>query len=98
MGEFVCPDIDAYVERAIGLGRNPHKLAAPKRRLAAGRDTCLRFDTPRLTRHLADLFRRMWNDFPSGALPVPDLTKLDVYFDLGADLNLETVDTLSDEV
>lgn len=97
MGDLICPDVNAYVERAIELGRNQERMAAAKQRLAAGRDTCLLFDTPNLTRSLEDLFRQMWRDFETGSLPAPDLTNLDVYFDLGTDLNLGNVGTLTDE-
>ena len=72
-------------------------MAAAKQKLAAGRETCLLFDTPKLTRRLEDLFRQMWKEFETGSLPVPDLTNLDVYFDLGTDLNLGNAATLTDE-
>ena len=72
-------------------------MAAAKQKLAAGRETCLLFDTPKLTRRLEDLFRQMWKEFEAGSLPVPDLTNLDVYFDLGKDQNLGNVGTLTDE-
>jgi hypothetical protein len=98
MEEMVCPTFDIYVEQAIGYGSNPERMAAARRKLTAGRDTCLLFDTPTLTRHLEGLFRQMWAEYEAGALPVPDLTNLDVYFDLGSDLNLNAPETLSDEV
>lgn len=97
LDELVCPTADVYVTRAIEFGKNREKLAAAKQRLVAGRDTCLLFDTENLTRHLEGLFRQMWNDFETGALPVPDLANLDVYFDVGLDLNLEDVGGLTDD-
>lgn len=97
MGDMACPSAEAYVARAVELGKHREKIAVAKGRLAAGRDTCLLFDTPKLTRHLEDLFRRMWADFQCGSLPVPQLTNLDVYCDVGAELNLETQGTLSEE-
>jgi hypothetical protein len=39
----------------------------------------------------------MWCDFQSGTLPVPDLTNLDVYNDVGVELNLESTGALTDE-
>jgi hypothetical protein len=97
MGDLVCPTLDVYVTRAIELGRNRDRLAACKTRLIEGRTTSLLFDTPTLTRHLEDLFRRMWADFESGSLPVPDLTNLDVYCEIGAELNLGGPGALTDE-
>ena len=97
LSDFVCPTTDVYVTRAIEFARNPEKLAAAKQRLIAGRDTCLLFDTARLTRHLEDLYRQMWRDFESDLLPVPNLANLDVYFDIGVELGLEDVGALTDD-
>ena len=97
MGDMACPSAEAYVARAIEFGKHREKIAAAKGRLAAGRDTCLLFDTPKLTRHLEDLFRRMWADLQRGSLPVSQLTNLDIYCDVGAELNLETQGALSEE-
>ncbi|MBX9592623.1 MAG: hypothetical protein K2X43_25320 [Hyphomonadaceae bacterium] len=96
-GDLICPTTDIYVTRAIEFARNRDKLAAAKARLAASRDTCVLFDTPALTRHLEDLFRRMWQDFQSGSLPAPDLTNLDAYCDIGAEFNLEHAGAATDE-
>ncbi len=90
MSELICPTADVYVTRAIEFGRNREKLTAVKEKLARNRDTCVLFDTPSLTRNLEDLFRQMWKDYEAGSLPVPDLTNLDVYCDIGAEINLET--------
>ena len=97
MGDLICPTTDVYVTRAIEFGRNRDKMAAAQQRLIAGRDACLLFDMTRLTRHLEDLFRGMWGDFQSGSLPVPNLTNLDVYNDVGVELNLESFGALTDE-
>ena len=83
--------------RAIEFGRNRDKLAAAKEKLAKSRDTCVLFDTQGLTRNLEGLFRQMWKDFQSGSLPAPDLTNLDVYCDIGSELNLETGTAPTDE-
>ena len=62
-----------YVRCAIALGRDRRQLAQIKHRLAAGRDGCLLFDTPRLVRGLEGLYRQMWDDFVRGEIPAPDL-------------------------
>jgi predicted O-linked N-acetylglucosamine transferase (SPINDLY family) len=95
MDDMVCPTAEAYVRRAIELGKSREKLAAAKRKLAAGRDTCLLFDTPKLTRHLEDLYRAMWRDLETGSLPVPQLANLDVYCEAGEALTLEHEGALS---
>ena len=96
-GDLICPTTDVYVTRAIEFGRNREKLAAAKERLTKNRDSCVLFDTQSLTRNLEGLFRQMWKDFQSGSLPVPDLTNLDVYCDVGADINLESAVATTDD-
>ena len=97
VGELDCSTPEAYMAKAVELAHNPEKLAAIKAKLVAGRDSCLLFDTPRLVRDLEDLYRQMWSDFRRGALPVPDLRNLDVYHEIGLGLDLESIDTLSDD-
>jgi predicted O-linked N-acetylglucosamine transferase (SPINDLY family) len=86
-----------YVRRAIELGRDRQQLAQIRQRLIAGRDSCLLFDTPRLVRHLEDLYRQMWNDFLRGERPRPDLRNLDIYHEIGVTEDLAAAESLSDE-
>jgi predicted O-linked N-acetylglucosamine transferase (SPINDLY family) len=95
--ECVCKTAESYVARAIEYGRNPAKLAALKKKLRTERDACLLFDTPQLVRRLEELYRGMWHDFESGSLPLPDLSNLDVYHDIGVALNVEDPGTVGDE-
>jgi predicted O-linked N-acetylglucosamine transferase (SPINDLY family) len=95
--ELACPTPDAYVAKAIELAHNREKLAAIRAQLAGGRDSSLLFDTPRLVGKLEDLYRQMWSDFKRGALPVPDLHNLDIYHEIGLTLDLESIETLSDD-
>jgi hypothetical protein len=39
----------------------------------------------------------MWADYKAGALPVPDLRNLEVYHQIGAGLDLEHIEALSDK-
>jgi predicted O-linked N-acetylglucosamine transferase (SPINDLY family) len=97
LDELVCSTAEEYVERAVELGNNREKLMAQKAKLAAKRDSCFFFDTPRFVRHLEDLYRQMWGDFIRGALPSPDLRNLDVYHEIGLELDLENSDLLSNQ-
>jgi predicted O-linked N-acetylglucosamine transferase (SPINDLY family) len=94
--EMICKSSEEYVERAIELGLDRGKLSAIKRKLAAGRDTSLLFDTPQLVRKLEDLYRGMWSDLIRGSLPQPDLRNLDIYHEVGLTLDLENIETVSD--
>ena len=95
--ELICATPDAFIEEAVSYGTNPEKLAAVKAKLAASLPTCALFDTPSLVGHLENLYRQMWNDFKRGALPIPDLRNLDVYHEIGAGLDLENIEALSDQ-
>jgi predicted O-linked N-acetylglucosamine transferase (SPINDLY family) len=95
LGDLICATPEIYVARAIALGRDRAAAAALKNQLAAGRDTCLLFDTPRLVAHLEDLYRQMWTDFEHGRLPTPDLANLDVYHEIGTNLDVEGIELLS---
>ena len=97
LGELECPTPEAYVARAVELAHNREKLAAIKAKLAAGRDSCLLFDTPRLVSHLEDLYRQMWGEFKRGELPVPDLRNLEVYYEIGVGLELENIELLTND-
>jgi predicted O-linked N-acetylglucosamine transferase (SPINDLY family) len=97
LDELVCSTAEEYVERAVELGNNREQLMAQKAKLAAKRDSCFFFDTPRFVRHLEDLYRQMWSDFIRGALPSPDLRNLDVYHEIGLGLDVENSDLLSNE-
>lgn len=97
VGELVCSTAEDYVARAVELGQNREKLAAIKSKLTDGRDSCLLFDTPQLVLHLEELYRKMWSDFKNGKLPVPDLRNLEIYHEIGLELDIENAETLTDE-
>lgn len=86
IGELACPTKEIYVARAIELAGNPAKILELKARLNANRRSSLLFDTPRLVRELENAYRRMWEEFRSGRRPIPDLTNLEVYHDVGVEL------------
>jgi predicted O-linked N-acetylglucosamine transferase (SPINDLY family) len=97
IGEMVCATPEEYIERAVAFGNDPASLSPVKAKLIEGRDTCLLFDTPKLVRHLEDLYRQMWADLIRGAIPVPDLRNLDIYHEIGLGLDLENAETLDNE-
>jgi len=97
VAELECTTAKAYVARAVEFGREREKLASIKAKLAAGRASCALFDTPRLVSHLEDLYRQMWSDFKRGALPVPDLRNLEIYHEIGVDLDLSASGPLTNE-
>lgn len=86
MPDLVCTNLDDYVARAIAIAAVPGAATELRRRLRAGRDTCVLFDVPLLVKSLEGLYDRMWEEFRTGDLPVPDLTNLPVYEEVGLGL------------
>jgi predicted O-linked N-acetylglucosamine transferase (SPINDLY family) len=97
LDEMLCKTPGDYMARAIELGRDPVKMAALKAKLSAGRESCLLFDTKRLVQSLESLYRGMWADFEAGRLPRPDLRNLDVYHEIGLELDHENIETLTSQ-
>lgn len=98
LDELVTDTPDAYLRRAIELGRRRDLLTSLKERLIAGRDRCLLFDVPMLVRKLEGLYRDMWDDYACGRLPRPDLRNLDIYHEIGLEAEFDLAETLTDEV
>ncbi|MDB5866433.1 MAG: repeat-containing protein [Betaproteobacteria bacterium] len=57
--ELVAADSGEYQALAVRLAREPARLEALRARLAANRDSCALFDTPRYVKHLESAYRRM---------------------------------------
>ena len=97
--ELVCTTAEAYEARAVALGRERGALGRERGalrdyrdRLAAGRDSCVLFDTPLLVRRLEHHYTAMWRRCVGGTLPRPDLGNLDVYLAVGEAVDHEALD------
>jgi len=90
--DLVCHSSDEYVARGIELGRDRAKLAQYRARLRERRDTCVLFDTPLLVSRLEGLYRDMWEEAVTGRMPRPDLSNLDLYGEVGAELDHDDVE------
>lgn len=73
--ELVAPDLATYEALALGLARDPARLAALRTKLAANRLTTPLFDTTLFARGLEEAFRRMVDRARAGEGPaLIDLT------------------------
>ena len=93
--DLVCASAEEYVERAVALGRDLGQFGQLKQRLESQRDNCVLFDMDRLVRSLENLYRQMWGNFLANRLPVPDLRNLDVYLELGSELDRDETEILA---
>ena len=90
--ELVCHTGEEYVARAIELGSDRAKLAEYRGRLLAGRDRCVLFDTPLLVARLEQLYQSMWSEAEDGHMPRPNLSNLEIYRDIGAELDRDDIE------
>lgn len=90
--ELICTSPQEYVERAVALGRNRQRCAGYRQFLLDNRDRCVLFDTPLLVARLEDLYQQMWGEWRDGRLPVPDLSNLDLYLEIGTELDRDAVE------
>jgi predicted O-linked N-acetylglucosamine transferase (SPINDLY family) len=86
IGELICKTMDEYVARAIEMGRDRVKIDYYKNKLRGNRDKCVLFDSKSLVLKLESLYEQMWMDYSQGKLPIPDLTNIDMYREIGRDL------------
>lgn len=83
--ELICSGPEHYVEKAIALAKAPAELATIREALQAGRETSVLRDIPALARRLEELFWQMQAECERGETPVPDLSNLDLYYEIGAE-------------
>jgi protein O-GlcNAc transferase len=67
--DLVTQSTEEYEALALALSRDPARLQALRQRLAATRDSCPLFDTPRFTRGLEAAYRAMWDRHLAGLPP-----------------------------
>lgn len=95
MADLVCETPQAFVERAVALGRDRNALLAMRARLEANRATCDLFNMEKLVDRLEGLYREMVADYQAGRLPRPDLANLDAYLAVGMEDDHEAEERLT---
>jgi predicted O-linked N-acetylglucosamine transferase (SPINDLY family) len=96
LADLICGTPEEYVKRAIAFGRDPQSLVRYRDQLRLGRESSVLRDIPALTRRLEELFWQMQGECERGATPQPDLTNLSVYYEIGAELDLENIELLDE--
>jgi predicted O-linked N-acetylglucosamine transferase (SPINDLY family) len=90
--ELICNSPEEYVSKAVELGVNIGKLAQIKEKILCNKSTCVLFDMPLLVRSLEGLYDQMWDDFSKGNLHKPDLYNLDIYHEIGTEIDHDSID------
>ena len=94
--ELACSGPDDYVARAIGFFKDRASLAAIRQSLKDKREGSALRDIPGLARRLEELFWQMQGEAERGETPTPDLTNLDAYYEIGAEL-VQTLGEFEDD-
>ncbi len=89
--ELVCYTVETFVVQAVELGLNRGRLMQLRQRLIKHRDQSVLFNTPMLVAELEKLYAGMHADWMSDSLPWPNLSNLDVYQDVGIELDEDGV-------
>lgn len=69
MPELIAHSIEAYENLAVQTALDPERMAGLRQKLAQNRLTKSLFDTGRSARNLEQAYKRMWQNFQSGATP-----------------------------
>ena len=73
LAELITSSAEGYFDLARDLALDPGRIAAVRSRLAANLPESPLFDTPRFTRDLEALYRRIWRDHERGVrAPITD--------------------------
>ncbi len=96
LADLICGTPEEYVKRAIAFGRDPQSLVRYRDQLRLGRESSVVHDIPALARRLEELFWQMQGECERGATPQPDLTNLNIYYEIGAELDPENIELLDE--
>ncbi|PDS79101.1 glycosyl transferase [Rhizobium sp. L43] len=98
VSELICSGPQSYIERAIGFANDPESLGKIRESLRAKRETSVLRDIPAVASRLEELFWQMQAECERGETPVPDLSNLDIYYDIGVELVQDNIAFSDDRV
>lgn len=95
LGELVTSSFEDYVSTAIAIGNDKALQAKYRSSLAANRSTCDLFNTEKHVAQLDHVLMAAWDQYVDGRNPIPDLTNLKYYNQVGTALDGEGVELIS---
>lgn len=95
--QLACTSPDDYVARAIAFAHDRKSLADIRASLQEQREASVLRDMPALARRLEDLFWQMQGESERGETPVPELTNLDIYYEVGSEILSQHVEFEDEE-
>ncbi len=95
--ELICDGPEDYVAKAIAYAKAPATLKIVRDKIQANRDKSVLRDIPGAARRLEELYWQMQGEAERGETPVPDLSNLDIYYEIGAELVLENLEFVDEQ-
>jgi predicted O-linked N-acetylglucosamine transferase (SPINDLY family) len=93
--DLICTTPEQFVQSAVELGLDRERRQRYRDKLAAGRDSCVLFNTPLLVASLERVYAEMWSDFMNDRVPKPDLSNLDLYNETAIGLDRDDVEIMT---
>lgn len=90
--DLICSDPNDYVRKAVEFAQDPARLAGIRQAIADNSETSVLRDIPGLVRRLEELCWQMQGEAESGETPVPDLSNLDLYYEIGCEIMQENIE------
>ena len=85
------------MDMAIELSRSPNEMTNYRNTLQQARLDSVLFDIPGTVRRLEDIYFEINDADEKGLTPVPDLTNIDIYCEIGAELLSQNMEFSSEE-
>ncbi len=93
---LVCASFDEYVSKAVAIGRDRELARHYREMLFTNREASVLRDMNNAARRLEEIYEEMARAYATNTLPVPDLINLDVYYEIGSELDLERMNLCDD--
>ena len=90
--ELICDSPDDYVRKAIAFAHDAKGLATIRQSMWDKREDCALRDIPGLVRRLEELYWQVQGEAERGETPVPDLSNLDTYYEVGIEIMKEAIE------
>jgi predicted O-linked N-acetylglucosamine transferase (SPINDLY family) len=90
--QLICDTPEDYMSKAVFFAQNRDVLAAIRQSIQDQRETSVLRDIPGLARRLEELYWQMQGEAERGETPVPDLSNLDLYYEIGCEVMQQNIE------
>jgi predicted O-linked N-acetylglucosamine transferase (SPINDLY family) len=90
--QLICDTPEDYMSKAVFFAQNRDVLGAIRQSIQDQRETSVLRDIPGLARRLEELYWQMQGEAERGETPVPDLSNLDLYYEIGCEVMQQNIE------